>query len=77
MEKSCSFSLVAALAFLGSAPGSASSTVPPEGVPPQQVIEIDYSAGRTIIDDEWRAMKPSDVGVDWCTGSGFLDKVAA
>ena len=31
----------------------------------QQVVEIDYSAGRTIIDDELRGMRPHDLAVDW------------
>lgn len=31
----------------------------------QQILEIDYSVGRTIIHDEWRAMKYHDLGVDW------------
>ncbi len=30
----------------------------------QQVVEIDYTTGRTI-DDEWRAMRPGFVAVDW------------
>ena len=31
----------------------------------QQILEIDYSVGRTIIHDEWRAMRPSNLGTDW------------
>ena len=31
----------------------------------QQVVEINYSAGRTIIDDELRGMRPNDLAVDW------------
>ena len=31
----------------------------------QQILEIDYSVGRTIIDDEWRAMRDHDLAVDW------------
>ena len=31
----------------------------------QQVLEIDYSTGRTIIDDEWRAMRPGLMAADW------------
>lgn len=31
----------------------------------QQILEIDYSVGRTIIHDEWRAMRNHDLAVDW------------
>ena len=31
----------------------------------QQVVTVDYEAGRTIIHDEWRAMYPGTVAVDW------------
>ncbi len=31
----------------------------------QQVVEIDFEAGRTIIDDEWRDMAPAHLAVDW------------
>ena len=31
----------------------------------QQILEIDHSVGRTIIHDEWRAMRPSNLGTDW------------
>ena len=31
----------------------------------QQIVEVDYSAGRTIIDDEWRAMRHTPVIADW------------
>ena len=31
----------------------------------QQVLEVDFEAGRTIIDDEWRSMFHHDVAVDW------------
>ena len=31
----------------------------------QQVLEIDYDAGRVIIDDEWRGLKSYFVAVDW------------
>ncbi len=31
----------------------------------QQVLEIDYSAGRTIFEDEFRAMSTTTVAVDW------------
>ena len=34
------------------------------GVQAQQVLEIDYSAGRVIIDDQWRAMRPTDLAID-------------
>ena len=30
----------------------------------QQVLEIDYTTGRTIIDDEWRYMRTADLAVD-------------
>ena len=31
----------------------------------QQVVEVDFEAGRTIIDDEWRSMFHHDLAVDW------------
>lgn len=31
----------------------------------QQILEIDFDTGRTIIDDEWRAMYSGIVAVDW------------
>ena len=31
----------------------------------QQIVEVDYSAGRTIIDDEWRSMRTAPLVVDW------------
>ena len=31
----------------------------------QQILEIDYSVGRTIIHDEWRAMRHHDLAADW------------
>ena len=31
----------------------------------QQVVEIDYTAGRTIMDDEWRSMLSLTMAVDW------------
>lgn len=31
----------------------------------QHIVEIDYSAGRTILEDEWRAIRPSDLATDW------------
>ena len=31
----------------------------------QQVVEIDFEAGRTIIDDGWRDMTPAHLAVDW------------
>ena len=31
----------------------------------QHIVEIDYSVGRTILDDEWRAIRPSDLATDW------------
>ena len=34
----------------------------------QQVLEIDFEAGRTIIDDEWRAMSSYLAAVDWERG---------
>ena len=36
----------------------------------QQVLEIDYATGRTIIDDQWRSMRASDLAVD--RGRGIL-----
>ena len=34
----------------------------------QQVLEIDYATGRTIIDDQWRSMRASDLAVDRSRG---------
>ncbi|MYG81913.1 MAG: hypothetical protein F4187_09220 [Gemmatimonadetes bacterium] len=34
----------------------------------QQLLEIDYTAGRTIIDDQWRSIWTSDLAVDRSTG---------
>ena len=34
----------------------------------QQVLEIDYTTGRTIIDDEWRAMSSDDLAIDQSRG---------
>ncbi len=31
----------------------------------QQILEVDYSSGRTIIDDEWRAMRTGNLIADW------------
>lgn len=31
----------------------------------QQILEVDYSTGRTIIDDEWRAMRTGNLIADW------------
>ena len=31
----------------------------------QQILEVDYSTGRTIIDDEWRAIRPGNLVADW------------
>lgn len=31
----------------------------------QQVVTVDFEAGRTIIEDEWRAMYPRTAVVDW------------
>lgn len=31
----------------------------------QQVVEVDFEVGRTIIDDEWRSMFHHDIAVDW------------
>ena len=38
----------------------------------QQVVEVDYSAGRTIIDDEWRSMHSRPVTVDWDAGRLYV-----
>lgn len=40
----------------------------PAGGSAQQIVEIDYSVGRTIIDDEWRAINPAEVVTDWTRG---------
>lgn len=39
---------------------------------PQHVVEIDYSAGRTIIDHEWRAMNSDDAMPDWDRGRLYV-----
>lgn len=31
----------------------------------QQILEVDYSTGRTIIDDEWRAIRTYNLVADW------------
>lgn len=31
----------------------------------QQIVEVDYEAGRTILDSEWRSMRMAPVVVDW------------
>lgn len=31
----------------------------------QQVLEVDFDVGRTIIDDEWSAMYPRTAAVNW------------
>ena len=31
----------------------------------QHIVEIDYSAGRTILGSEWRAIRLSDLATDW------------
>lgn len=31
----------------------------------QHIVEIDYSAGRTILEGEWRAIRLSDLATDW------------
>lgn len=31
----------------------------------QQILEVDYSTGRTIIDDEWRAIRTGNLVADW------------
>lgn len=43
----------------------------------QQVVEIDFTAGRTILDDAWqRAMDPYRMAVDWSRGvDGTFDRV--
>ena len=38
----------------------------------QQVVEIDYTSGRTIIDDEWRAMRSRPVTADWESGKLYV-----
>ena len=38
----------------------------------QQIVEVDYSAGRTIIDDEWRAMRHTPVIADWDRGRLYV-----
>ncbi len=39
----------------------------------QQVLEIDFDTGRTIIDDEWRAMYSGIVAVDWKRNILYVD----
>ena len=52
---------VVGLVMLASSPSAA-----------QQVVEIDFEAGRTIVDDEWRAMNPSHLAVDWSRGVFYV-----
>ena len=44
------------------------ATVGAPSVDAQQVLEIDYTTGRTIIDDEWRYMRTADLAVDRSRG---------
>ncbi len=37
----------------------------PQAGSAQHIVEIDYSAGRTILQDEWRAIRLSDLAADW------------
>lgn len=39
----------------------------------QQILEIDFDTGRTIIDDEWRAMYSGLVAVDWERNILYVD----
>ncbi|MDE2796503.1 MAG: hypothetical protein OXL34_16940 [Gemmatimonadota bacterium] len=39
----------------------------------QQILEIDFDSGRTIIDDEWRAMMAAPVAVDWERNILYVD----
>lgn len=39
----------------------------------QQILEIDFDSGRTIIDDEWRAMYSGMVAVDWARNILYVD----
>lgn len=39
----------------------------------QQILDIDFDAGRTIIDDEWRAMYSGIVAVDWERNILYVD----
>ena len=39
----------------------------------QQIVEIDFDSGRTIIDDEWRAMYSGIVAVDWERNILYVD----
>ena len=34
----------------------------------QQVLQVDYTTGRTIIDDEWRHINPDHLAVDRMSG---------
>lgn len=54
--------LIAALAML-SAPAADA----------QQIVDIDFDSGRTIIDDEWRAMYSGLVAVDWERNIIYVD----
>lgn len=38
----------------------------------QQVVEIDHSSGRTIIDDQWRSMNSKLVIADWDNGRLYV-----
>ena len=39
----------------------------------QQVLEIDFTNGRTIIDDEWRSMGSHLMAVDWSRSILYVD----
>ena len=39
----------------------------------QQILDIDFDGGRTIIDDEWRAMYSGLVAVDWERNIIYVD----
>lgn len=54
-------SWVAGLAMLASSPSAA-----------QQVVEIDFEAGRTIVVDELRDMNASHLAVDWTRGVFYI-----
>ena len=47
--------------------------LPAPAVDAQQILEIDFESGRTIIDDEWRAMMAAPVAVDWERNILYVD----
>ena len=67
VKKSIGTVLTTAFLLVAAAPAVAS----------QQVVEIDFEAGRIIIDDEWRSMYPGLAAVDWTRSVLYVDDMEA